>query len=415
MSEGEQEQLVRNDVEEIDEKPSNNDFVIREGFPALRLPGGKAPWIDGDEPIPRHAFWAQAGAMEFPEDQLESLRRDCEDVFSAREREQDQPYSAGVTYFCPSQMKPRCALEALALNIFHKHTQHLDAGVMVPEQSGAEWWTLVLHLDEEKKSEANGRSDSDDEEEEDEGDEVGLHFDADYGLEDQAPNLLIHPRLGTVTYLTDVGSPTLVLDKRSPRPDDSQKKSLNGPIRRGWLSHPAVGKHMSFDGRLLHGAPTTFFPPRERKPVAIEPPPEKKQKIELKRITLLVNLWINHCPLDAELLDDEICESLQTPFKAEGGMTDQPFFSWNQADFDAAPTCDKVSLVPSKSEPAGEEEFVLCGHGVTAKYGAAMEDLHSAVNRADVVELEMASGVLSLEVGPPVVDASDDSDHASNE
>ena len=28
-----------------------------------------------------------------------------------------------------------------------------------------------------------------------------------------------------------------------------------GPIPEGWLSYPLAGKHMSFDGRLLHGAP----------------------------------------------------------------------------------------------------------------------------------------------------------------
>jgi len=35
-----------------DEGCNRNDFVIRDGFPALRLPGGNGrPWIDGDEPI----------------------------------------------------------------------------------------------------------------------------------------------------------------------------------------------------------------------------------------------------------------------------------------------------------------------------------------------------------------------------
>ena len=121
---------------------SSNDFVIREGFPALRLPGNKGPWIEGQEPLPRHDVWADEQAITFND--IETLWQDCLTVFSARTRDDDQAYSAGVTYFLPSQMKPRCALEALVQSIFRKHTDHLEEGVMIPEQSGAEWWTLVL-------------------------------------------------------------------------------------------------------------------------------------------------------------------------------------------------------------------------------------------------------------------------------
>lgn len=44
-------------------------------------------------------------------------------------------------------------------------------------------------------------------------DEVGLHFDADYVLEDLLPvGQLVHPHIATVTYLSDEGAPTLVLN-----------------------------------------------------------------------------------------------------------------------------------------------------------------------------------------------------------
>jgi hypothetical protein len=423
------------------ERPQNKDFVIREGFPALRLPGNKGPWIDGDEPLPRHPFWANENALTLHH--LDDLWKDCETVFSARACESDQAYSAGITYFAPCQMKPRCALEALVLDIFRKHTNGLDEGIFIPEQSGAEWWTLVLDQDEEDqkidndKNGGNGNKaaaaaavdNSDDEDDEDEGDEVCFHFDADYGLEDQAPNLLLHPRLATVTYLTDFGAPTVVLDKRSNPPDDVDRKTLQGSIPKGWISHPKLGKHMAFDGRLLHGAPAAFFPgsseddsnggkgstssePPMKKAKTLEPP-VKEAKMQRKRITLLVNIWLNHCPLDAEPLDDDICEELKTPFEGQGKTDEsfQPPFVWNDLDLVKPPELKKIALTASPSDPAGEEEVVLSSRIVTISFGASMEDFHRASAQGSLVEFELGKGALSLEVGGEVPsDEDEDSD-----
>jgi hypothetical protein len=55
----------------------------------------------------------------------------------------------------------------------------------------------------------------------------------------------------------------------------------------GWCSHPRVGKHFSFDGRLLHGAP----------PELALGPAEGGV-----RVTLLVNLWLQACPAGPEPL-----------------------------------------------------------------------------------------------------------------
>lgn len=425
------------DHEEEEDVPENNDLVIRDGFPALRLPGGKRPNIDGVEPLPRHKIWASDRALRFAPNHMDALIADCEAVFTARTREDDQAYSAGTTYFLPCQMQPRCALEALVHSIFNKHTAALDSTTFLPEQSGAEWWTLVLADDDDKAAAATANdppknNDDDSASTEEEGDEVGLHFDADYGLEAQAPNLLLHPRLASVTYLTDHGSPTVVLDVPSPPPNDTEKKSLGGSILTGWLSAPKVGKHMVFDGRLLHGAPSTFFPGQTAAaaPAAAsttsavaeqQQPPLKKVKLNQqppappprKRITLLVNLWLNHCPLDAEPLDDEVVEQLKTPWtKSTAENTDDSFvppFFWNDNNFDldATTECQTVSLTASETDPAGSEEVVICGRLVTVSYGASMQDFHkasSAASAAGLVKLELASNVISLEVGDEVPD-----------
>jgi hypothetical protein len=545
---------------------NSKDFVVRDGFPALRLPTGQMIdismtsttnsadnntskkknvwWIDGDEPIPQRSFWANETCFNFDTKQLPTMLRDARHVFSTRTRENGQAYSAGTTYFVPCIMKPRCALEAMALEIFQRHTQHLPDGVVVPEQSGAEWWTLVLNDDDndqddddddadntisdndsnsnakmktrdaptaaasstrKKKSIKNTDNNSTVDEEEsvdDDDDEVGLHYDADYGLEDQVPHLLLHPRLATVTYLTSTGAPTVVLDCPSPHSQRQRERSEHDKavaraksneneddvmlswhgtsVRKAWISHPRVGKHIAFDGRLLHGAPATFFPPadsclNEKKKRKVptsasdeneeDPPAAKRAKHSMNeqndeakavnqrenlRVTFLVNIWINHCPLDAEPLDDEICEQLKTPWdwwspaaakdkKAQSGgdptteqdgeanivaaaeTTKTPVFAWNDdVRVDEPPVMESTQLQKWSSvkdvkddvrqflEPAGEEEVVICSRLVTVKYESTLEDLRQATAMAGIVEMEFEEGALIIQVGEKVESEDED-------
>jgi len=407
--------------EEEEVRTSNeNDLVIRDGFPALKRRDGKGPLISGEEPLPRHAFASYANALHIPEEFTDVIQRDCEKVFTARNIEDDAAYSAGTTFFVPAVMKPRCALEGLALRIFQAHVEGLD-GMYNPEQSGAEWWTLML--DANKPKDASGEEDDDNDE-----DEVGMHFDADYGLEDQMPNILLHPRVATVTYLSNVGAPTLVLNKRSPPPSDPERKSLNGAIRRGWLSGPKYGKHVAFDGRLLHGAPALFFPGSSTAGVAVnggKEPETKRQKVEEraeKRVTFLVNVWVNHCPMDAEPLDDDICRQMETPWEVpdETKKSDDSFkppFEWKNPDLSKPDPTEKLSLKQSKDDPAGTDEVVVCEHLVTFSYGPTMEELHAVADKTATgtsVELSL-DGAISLKVGEKVAEEEEDNSEESVE
>ena len=279
------------------------DLIIRDGFPALYIPKTgdsnekSKPMVEGEEPLPRHGFWSSDNTIEFQNpDHLRTLREDCETVFTARDKPEGATYSAGQTYFLPANMKPRCALEAMAMKIFQEHTKHLEDGTFNPAQSGANWWTLVMDDDNDAEEKGEGSTasaaaaaasapsasnggavgieaksiglsnvaaaktgkndtdsdDDDDEEEEDDGaDEVGLHFDADYELEEQTGNIMLHPRVATITYLSDYGAPTLILDQKSPPMDDMKKTTLETGISKAWLSHPKLGKHTIFDGRYV--------------------------------------------------------------------------------------------------------------------------------------------------------------------
>jgi hypothetical protein len=465
---------VKNEIQDGIAQTTNinsNDFVIRDGFPALRLPGSSDWNVEDEEPIPNHSFRVEPSLLSFSKptsdskpigddesssveatttntSPWESIWEDAMTVFTARTRDDSAAYSAGTTYFCPAQMKPRCALEELVLSIYNMHTKHLEPGVIIPEQSGAEWWTLVMDQTcQDVQNKGNNNEDDDDDEEDD--DEVGMHFDADYGLEDQAPNLMLHPRLATVTYLTSVGAPTLILDQRSPPPADVEKKTLQGSIRKGWLSHPRQGKHISFDGRLLHGAPSTFFPPVKKNSKDNtnsengwgwseddDERPAKKVKLsaesvqnetlpQQKRITFLVNIWINHCPLDAEPLEDEIVEQL--------GAKGEISMSWIGTDDNTTPGTVELPIVSLQAakptspnsfaalsnrnnhdevEAAGEEEVVIGGRLINISYGASMEAFKSASEMAasshlGCIELELGREVIALSVGE-VVDENDD-------
>mmetsp|Transcript_15695 Transcript_15695/g.23776 ORF Transcript_15695/g.23776 Transcript_15695/m.23776 type:complete len:407 (+) Transcript_15695:229-1449(+) len=390
--------------------PSSNDFVIRDGFPALRDCKGN-PLIEGKEPIPQDPFVSFSSALNTVQNEPElckTLLDDCATVFTARTLEDSAAYSAGCTYFVPAITKePRCALEALALEIFRQHTKILPEGSFVPEQSGAEWWTLVLDADPPEPTEEDDSEDHD---------EVGMHFDADYGLEDQAPGLLLHPRVATITYLSNYGAPTLILDQKSPPPNEK----LNGQIQKGWLSGPLLGKHVAFDGRLLHGAPATFFrgiSPQDAKLITSDnegkPAPAKKLKTDEKasklntkekeisipqRVTFLVNLWLNHCPLDAELLEEEVAKKLKTPMNKK---------LW-QISLENSDKLESRLVGVDKKDPAGEEETVLCNHTLTIFYNEKMEKQHAisleATKEGKSFELSFSEGALRLETGGQIDD-----------
>jgi hypothetical protein len=79
-------------------------------------------------------------------------------------------------------------------------------------------------------------------------------------------------------------------------------------------------------------------------------------------------------------------------------------YTWNKASMTleqpASCTLSRLSKHGAEAEPAGEEEFILCDHLVTVKYNATMEDLHQVAKAGDdLIELDIETGAISLEVG----------------
>lgn len=150
--------------------------------------------------------------------------------------------------------------------------------------SGAEWWFVVreptaLNTLERPVGSKASLLNADDVEHG--GGELGIdmHFDKDVVLAGLGLPY-VHPQLSTVTYLTSYGAPTVITPVRRST-DGKMDELCNGNVV---VSHPISGKHLAFDGRYLHGVPEVLN--RTASGAATEG----------RRVTLLVNVWLNHRP-----------------------------------------------------------------------------------------------------------------------
>ena len=181
---------------------------------------------------------------------LDELKRDLEFVAS--------PLVPQDTFWLGAGESPRCALEAVALEIFRKHAAASPHAA--DPKSGVEWWAQVK---DPSAAEEAAR-------------EVCFHWDKD----EQAHTLhgmYVFPQLATVTYLSEGGAPTVVLDKR---PDSFTGAIVDGSVENAAACAPRVGRHLVFDGRALHAAPRALATSGGGG----------------KRYTFLVNIWLNHRP-----------------------------------------------------------------------------------------------------------------------
>lgn len=92
----------------------------------------------------------------------------------------------------------------------------------------------------------------------------------------------VPPYLATVTYLTSSGAPTCVFTLAADAHGKAVISLTNEvPPCCASLSFPRRGRHLLFDGRLLHGAPHELA---------------RQTEAPTWRGTVLVNLWARHKP-----------------------------------------------------------------------------------------------------------------------
>eukprot|EP01062_Namystynia_karyoxenos_P070250 TRINITY_DN65640_c0_g1_i1.p1 TRINITY_DN65640_c0_g1~~TRINITY_DN65640_c0_g1_i1.p1 ORF type:complete len:450 (+),score=95.34 TRINITY_DN65640_c0_g1_i1:76-1350(+) len=166
--------------------------------------------------------------------------------------------AAGRSFFLGAADRPTCALEAFARAVFDAHCggrSGVDAA-----RSGVEWWVNVRP----RAGDPPGRP-------------IDFHWDKDMTLLKQT-GVHLHPFVSTVTYLSDTGAPTLVLDRRlgGVSVPGGAVSVAEGDIAEGVVSWPEAGKHITFDGRLLHGAV------------------DLDGDSSAERITFIANIFVNH-------------------------------------------------------------------------------------------------------------------------
>ena len=194
------------------------------------------------------------------------------------------------TFWISAHAQARCPLEALALDIYQYHMGRF--GLASKAHSGAEWWVQVKEFvscneNEELPLKASAPG-------------VDLHYDKDEVVA-EAFEIGLYPDISTVTYLTDVpgSAPTALFLKTA-------EEDVDAPIWKSAVVHPRLGKHISFNGKLLHGAPGMLSSVAQ---MACD------RQMHF-RVTFLVNVWRHHKPVGVSILPAEILSSINNSLTA---------------------------------------------------------------------------------------------------
>jgi hypothetical protein len=225
-----------------------------------------------------------------------------------------------------------CKLEQLAYSICQRHIVEYDLMNVLDNslsrEIGAEWWVQVKKVNDEPC----GENKDDKESNANANEAIDLHYDKDEELA-AAFDIGSFPTLSTVTYLTEAygrtsdgeslisAPPTIVFAHTHEMANDGPLGQIiypnNGDVDnlddlpQMMVSHAKEGKHLCFDGRLLHGAAANVA---LRKKIPINTFEFEEQNGY--RVTFLVNIWLSRRPSRVVPLSNEIrmaiksCESI---------------------------------------------------------------------------------------------------------
>jgi len=313
-----------------------------------------------------------------------------------------------------------CDLEHLACSIFKRHMEAYDLATLIDEnricQGGAEWWVQV-------KRKRDIDDDDDDNDDDDTNinkgsskskEAIDLHYDKDEELA-SAFDIGCFPTLSTVTYLTDSiyshngdgtynsASPTLVFSHiheminhgpigKTMRQTENDEDENNPQLI---ICHAREGKHLVFDGRLLHGAPSN---PLLKQKVHADNNSTTSISIEDNkglRVTFLVNIWLTRRPSRVFALPEKIRSAVKDSVSNPPTAHD---YSGIQALEMIRKEVKKIRVTSRSSDDTKESRIKLPFVSNDATEG----------EYSDPDDIDDASCLIVSMVPPPKYDASDD-------
>ncbi len=197
---------------------------------------------------------------------------------------------------------------------------------MLQEKSGGEIAKNKEKIEGDTKGVISTKSNNDEEEMIENG--ICFHWDKDEDLRLLMDGkMYIHPHLSTVTYLSDIGAPTLALNYRVNALTGEYIPLGEDESVEGYLAWPRIGKHLSFDGRFLHAAPSGFMKkgffekqieiPLDQLKFAESTQDKKILERRHRRVTLLVNIWLNYVPFNVNVFPESMIDKLSKVDPAE--------------------------------------------------------------------------------------------------
>eukprot|EP00931_Biecheleriopsis_adriatica_P073369 TRINITY_DN47667_c0_g1_i1.p1 TRINITY_DN47667_c0_g1~~TRINITY_DN47667_c0_g1_i1.p1 ORF type:complete len:342 (-),score=64.94 TRINITY_DN47667_c0_g1_i1:37-1062(-) len=171
------------------------------------------------------------------------------------------------SFWIAATESPQTLLEKFAREVFWFHVKRLGwsrKSILQMRAAGAQYW-----IQKRVPAQPLSRRGMD------------WHFDQDVALlEDEG--IIALPLLSTVTYFCSGGAPLAVLSK--PKlvggPDGMFVEPIDDALVDASLVYPAWGRHVAFHGKQLHGCLADLEERRE------------------ERLSVLVNIWLYHEPLD---------------------------------------------------------------------------------------------------------------------
>mmetsp|Transcript_24653 Transcript_24653/g.37461 ORF Transcript_24653/g.37461 Transcript_24653/m.37461 type:complete len:326 (+) Transcript_24653:239-1216(+) len=221
------------------------------------------------------------------------------------------------SFWVPYSSKPRCLLEATALQIGKFHLQDF-------EFSGVEFWAQYRRSN----------------------DGLGFHFDKDEHAA-REENVWKHPALATATYLSNEGAPLVVFETYSAEDTDAEeqkdhseetgkRRNENIPSNppRAWIVFPSQGRHVVFSGGLLHGVASEVMVTDQ----AI------KSTGTGGRLSFLVNVWVDHKPKEVQQLTNEMIEMFTSNVEGAFQLTETSSEALCTEDIEVLPDSKVINL-----------------------------------------------------------------------